>query len=366
MKTGNAYSDSLDLGLTWTTNGLFSAARTTANVAVMHLSGPSITGKYVGDFQSVNNIEADEGWYLYESWVELQYGAGATSLRAGVMDLSAEFDTPVTSGLFTGSPFGIGTEISQSGERGPNIWPTTGLGVRAYGEFTPGLHWRVAAYDGKPGSDRGRFTDTTVSRGDGALLIGELEHSSERIHKLSVGAWSYTSRFERIDAELNPAPRARGNHGAYALIDVRVATAGTADIDAALRAGTARGRFNTFDRYVGAAVTASHLWDSRPDDALGLGIAHARSGAPYRALRNFQGQPATAGETTVELVYRAPLTDWLCVLPLVQYVRDPGMDPAVGNSWIAGLRFEVTREKSWPLSARHDSPTDDSYARTQP
>jgi porin len=147
---------------------------------------------------------------------------------------------------------------------------------------------------------------------------------------------------------------------------VRLATAGTTDIDAALRAGTARGRFNTFDRYVGAALTASHLWDSRPDDALGLGIAHARGGAPYRALRDFQAQPATSGETTVELVYRAPLTDWLCVLPVLQYVRDPGLDPAVGNSWIAGLRFEVTREQSWPLSARHDSPRDDAYALTQP
>jgi porin len=152
----------------------------------------------------------------------------------------------------------------------------------------------------------------------------------------------------------------------YALIDLRVATAGAADIDAALRAGTASGRFNTFDRYVGAALTASHLWDSRPDDALGLGIAHARAGAPYRALRNIQDQPATAGETIVELVYRAPLTDWLCVLPLVQYVRDPGVDPALGDSWIAGLRFEVTRERSWPLSARHELPKDDAYARTQP
>jgi porin len=175
LRTGTAYSDSLDLGLTWTTDGLFPAARMTTNVAVMHLSGPGITGKYVGDFQSVNNIEADHGWYLYESWVELAFGDRGSSVRAGVMDLSAEFDTPVTSGLFTGSPFGIGTEISQSGERGPNIWPVTGLGVRAYGEFTPGVHWRVAAYDGEPGSDRGDFTDTRVSRHEGALLIGELE-----------------------------------------------------------------------------------------------------------------------------------------------------------------------------------------------
>ena len=133
MSVGTAYSDAIDLGLSWTTDRLFSGARVSGNVAVMHLGGEGISEQYVGDYQGINNIESPPGWYLYESWVEVSFGEEATSFRAGVLDLNAEFDTPVTPGLFVGSPFGIGTEFSQTGVRGPVVWPTTGLGIRAAG-----------------------------------------------------------------------------------------------------------------------------------------------------------------------------------------------------------------------------------------
>jgi porin len=298
--------------------------------------------------------------------MEFEFGEHANTLRAGVLDLNAEFDTPVTSGLFVASPFGIGTEFSQSGERGPGVWPLTGLGVRAAGEINPNLRWRLGAYDGAPGSDERGFTSTRVSRSEGALLVGELEYSSERVHKLAFGSWSYTARFERIDAEMNPAPMQHGNAGFYGLIDLNLAAVGKTDIDGALRLGTANGRLNAFDRYAGVAVTASHLFDSRPGDALGFGIAYAHTGAPYRSLQSYLGQPATAGETTLELVYRAELAGWLNLLPMVQYVRDPGADAALDDAWVAGVRFELSYDRSWQLNARTNAPADGAYARAQP
>jgi porin len=366
LAVGDAWSNALDLGATWTTDGLFSAATMTTNLSVMYLGGKGVSGELVGDAQGINNLEADKGWYLYESWVEFGFGGHASSVRAGVLDLNAEFDTPVTSGLFVASPFGIGTELSQTGLRGPAVWPLTGLGIRAAGDFTPSVHWRFGAYDGAPGSDAGGFTSTRVASAEGALLIGEVEHSSERIHKLAFGTWSYTARFEPIDAALDPAPPARGNNGFYALIDMKLASAGRTDLDGALRIGTASGRFNVFDRYAGAAVTASHVWESRPGDAIGFGVAYAHTGARYRALQSFLGQPATAAETCVELVYRAELAGWLSVLPSVQYVRDPGADSALDDAWVAGVRFEVSYERSWRLSARTNAPADAAYARSQP
>ena len=119
LAVGNAYADSVDLGLVWVSEGLIPHARMTTSLSVMYLGGGDITGEYVGDLQGVNNLEAGNGWKLYESWVEFGFGESGNTLRAGVLDLNAEFDAPVTQGIFTASPFGIGTEFSQTGARGP-------------------------------------------------------------------------------------------------------------------------------------------------------------------------------------------------------------------------------------------------------
>ena len=104
IAVGTAYSDMLDLGATWATNNLFSGTGFTTNLSVMHLGGDDITGEFVGDLHGVNNIEAPDAWHLYEFWSEFNFGGRAnTSLRMGLLDLNADFDTPVTSSLFVGS-----------------------------------------------------------------------------------------------------------------------------------------------------------------------------------------------------------------------------------------------------------------------
>jgi porin len=349
MAVGTAYSDYFDLGLTWTTDSLFSGARLTGNVAVMHLGGDGISAEYVGDYQGINNIESPAGWYLYESWVQVSFGDQATSLRAGVLDLNAEFDTPVTQGLFVGSPFGIGTEFSQTGARGPVVWPTTGLGIRADGAVSEGLHWRLGVYDGAPGADDNTFTSTRLSKSEGALLIGELEYSSQRIHKFALASWGYTAPFERIDAALRaPAEPEHGNYGFYGTFDMALGSVGPVSFDGALRAGTAPAEFNVIDRYAGAAVTATHFWHARPDDALGLGIAWARAGDPYRLVSEADAIAITSAETLVELVYRAQVAPWLALVPNLQYISNPAALRA-DDAWVVGLRFELVRNHSWQL-----------------
>lgn len=354
LDTGTAYSQAFDLGLAWRTSAF--GTRITSNLAVMYMGGDEISAELTGDLQGLNGIEAPERWRLYESWVEFGFGESSGSLRAGVLDLNAEFDTPVTQGLFTGSPFFIGTDLSQTGLRGPAIWPVTGLGLRAAGDVNENLHWRIGAYDGAPGTDEDGFTSFDLSSEEGALLIGELEYSSERIHKLALGAWSYTADFERVDAALYPeAAPAKGNHGFYSTFDLPLGVVGDVNFDGALRAGVAPDRFNAIDRYAGVAVTARNLWASRPDDQLGVGIAWARLGKPYREASAFEGFATHSAETLCELAYRTGVSSWLVLIPNVQFVSHPGAVRGVDDSWVAGLRFELSQGHSWPLHTRPGS-----------
>jgi porin len=364
LAVGTAYSHAFDLGVAWRTSAL--GARVITNLAVMYMGGDQISAELTGDLQGLNSIEAAERWRLYESWVEIGFGESSSHLRAGVLDLNAEFDTPVTQGLFTGSPFAIGTELSQTGLRGPAVWPVTGLGLRVAGNLDENLHWRVAAYDGAPGTDDDDFTSFHLSSHEGALLIGEIEYASERIHKFSVGAWAYTADFERIDAALQPdAAPGHGNRGFYSTVDVPLGSAGAVAFDGALRAGVAADRYNAVDGYVGVAITACHFWAARPADRVGFGIAHAHLGRPYREVSAFEGAPTTSAETLYELAYRAEVASWLVLVPNVQFVSHPGAMHGVDDSWVAGLRFELSHAQSWPLSVRQSPPGDGSFARRQ-
>ena len=354
LSVGNAYSDLLDLGASWSTNSLFSDAHLTLNLSVMHVGGDEISGDYVGDLHGVNNIEAPDAWHLYEFWSEFNFGGNAkTSLRLGLLDINADFDVPVTSGLFVGSPHGIGTEFSQTGGNGPSVWPVTGLGIRVAGEWTESLRWRVGAFEGTPGDDdEASFAAFDLTRGEGSLLIGELEYASERINKASLGLWSYTADFDRLDSEVTAAPAQHGNSGVYALVDLPLAQIGAARIDGSLRVGVADARFNAVDQFVAATLVASRALASRPDDAFGLAVAYGRTGDLYREVQSVAGIPAANGETSWELTYLAPLTEWLALAPSVQFVHNPGADLAMRDAWVVGIRFALSREKSWPMFAQ--------------
>ena len=47
-------------------------------------------------------------------------------------------------------------------------------------------------------------------------------------------------------------------------------------------------------------------------------------------------------EASIELTYRIPINEWLTLQPDVQFIFNPGADPALADSLALGLRFELT------------------------
>jgi porin len=361
LERGNAASGLLHVGAAWTSDRLVPGAMVTTSASLIHTSGGDISGRYVGDLQGLNNIEADGAVRLYDFWTEIRFGQGMGT-RVGFLDLNAEFDAPVTSSFFIGPPFGIGTDLAQTGENGPAVYPITSLGVRLAGRLGERTHWRLAAFDGVPGhADRREFATLDVSRRQGALLIGELEHAPRGFNKVAVGAWSYTARFERLDAVASgDALRRSGNRGAYAVADRPLGDIAGAHFDGVVRAGYAAGSFNASRGFLGAAVVASRLSARRPDDAIGIAVAHARTSQAFRRQLAFDGGKPGATETQVELTWRAPLADWMAVVPGAQWVNHPGADGGSRDALVVGLRFEFALEHTWPMVVRQDGPGSDT------
>ncbi|MEX6634801.1 carbohydrate porin, partial [Hyphococcus lacteus] len=152
-QTGVRYLNNVDATLAVDLDTLGVIPNTTVFVYGLYNNGEAFSGDLVGDAQVVSNIEAPvEAVRLYEAWIEHEFLNGLASLKAGLYDVNSEFDALETSSLFINSAHGIGTDIGQTGENGPSIFPITSLGVR--GAFQVSEQWtvRAAILDATPGN----------------------------------------------------------------------------------------------------------------------------------------------------------------------------------------------------------------------
>jgi porin len=296
----------------------------------------------------VSNIEATHAWRLYEAWAEWQF-ASAASVRAGLYDLNSEFDAMATAGLFVNPSHGIGPDFSQTGLNGPSIFPITSVGMRLQAELG---RWqaRVAVLDAVPGDlDHSDRTVVQLSSEEGVLYASEINYSLSNGARTGLGYWHYSESFDAIVSvnEAGEPIACDNNQGTYAFAETAplVFANGGGTIRAFTRTGWADENVNPVSRYVGAGITLSDFISDR-EDQLGLAVAHATMGAPWRqSLRN-AGIETSSVETAIELTARFAIGSLLTLQPDVQYLQHPGAVDERGSIWAFGLRFEVglTRE----------------------
>jgi porin len=76
----------------------------------------------------------------------------------------------------------------------------------------------------------------------------------------------------------------------------------------------------------------------------GLGVAYARNGSPFLGERRKEGLDLEQAETVLELTYRAQLGRFFVLQLNLQWVMSPGMDPAVSDALVLGLRAHIHLE----------------------
>jgi porin len=346
LRTGSAYIDYLDLSITVDGEAAFGIAGLELFANGLYNNGGRLSEELIGDAMVVSNIDSPYAVRFYQAWVDWRPGGnGPLSLRAGFYDLNSEFDASELRGMFVHSTHGVGQDLAQVGPRGPSIFPSTGLALRVAWDASSAWRLQFAAIDGAPaepdGSPRERLH---LDSDEGALLVGEAWYRSARVVKAAIGAWHHTAEFADV---LDPdASRSRNdNSGLYGLMDVRLQgmeTDAAPGVSAFARMGAAEGRINDFDLYLGAGVRARGLWAGRPADELGLAIAIGRVSGAARRVAEAAEDPRDRHETSVELTWRAPVTDWLTLQPDVQYILNPGTYRSARDALVIGLRFEVT------------------------
>jgi porin len=351
LRNGEKYLDNLDLTASIDAEQAFNIPGGTFFFYGLYNNDHTLSDTLVGDLQTVSNIDTTTAARLYEAWYEQKFGQGNSSLKVGLYDLNSEFDAIDTAGLFINSSHGIGPDFSQTGLNGPSIFPVTSLAARLQLQVNEDVLVRAAVLDAVPGSlAHPRRTAIKLGNGEGALFAGEIEANLSGT-TAALGVWGYTAKFDDVLAIDNTgAPLRRGgNKGAYIEAERQVTSPFGDERGLSLfgRAGLADTNVNQFKNYVGFGGSYKGLFDARPDDLVGLAVAHVSNGSPYRRAQLLAGAPVGKSETNIELTYRAEITPWLTLQPDAQYIINPGADAGLKNALVIGLRFEIGIRKDF-------------------
>jgi porin len=297
--------------------------------------GADFSGAVVGAAQTLSNIEAPAQVRLANAWMAWS-SEGKGGVKLGVVDLNTEFDVQSTGALFLNSAFGIGPDFSQSGQNGPSIFPSTGLGF--VGWWLPGGHWEVkgGVFEGVSGDPvhPGR-SSFALSRDEGALLALEARNHITENFVLGAGTWRYTASFPALDPARG---NLSGNAGYYGIADglLYAAPEGEgAGLSGWIRAGFADARINPIASTIGGGFVYAAPF-GREADQIGLSASQARFG---NAARTQLGLGSV--ETVLETTYSFNINSHLTVQPDLQYVIAPGGDQSA-HAFVIGSRVAAT------------------------
>jgi porin len=309
-----------------------------AHVQMFAVNGRPFSGDFVGDIQTLSNIEAPTSVRLFDLWAEQAFGDKG-SLRVGLIDVNKDFDINSPVGLFIASSDAIGPDISKSGQNGPSIFPVTSFGARVLWTPVKWFTFRGGVFDGVSGdpAHQEAFVKVRLRSSDGALLIGQADWNFADQAQVSLGAWGYTAPTLRID----PArPGAERQAGVYAFIDGPI----TKSLSAWVRGGITNAAVEPVSSFLGAGVVWNAPFPSRKNDQAGLAVASAGLGGPARRVL---GLPDA--ETSIEATYLFTVNDKVSLQPDVQYIVHPASAPHLPDALVIGLRISLTGQ--WPAGS---------------
>jgi porin len=367
------------------------------HASIQQIHGSQFSATRLQNFALVSGIEAPPSTRLFNLWIEQKIGSDV-NLRLGQFSAAQEFLVSQTAALFVNATFGWPMLPAQDLPSGGPSYPEATPGVRVTFTPTDQLTLRAAIFNGDPaGPGPGNPVDRdpyglAFRLRDPPLLIAEFAYAwnqgksslTENPHQegggrpvarmrtqelpgaVKLGAWLHTGqfadqRFDRLGELLAvsgaPTLQHSDNFGLYGIIDQTLWRApgnGPGEFSAFIRAVAAPADRNLIDIYLDAGMTYKGLFDSRPDDTAGLGVAYGRVSpqavAFDRDVVNLTGHamPIRDYEAVVELSYQMKLAENWSMQPNLQYIVHPGghvldpLDPsgaaAIRDALVFGLR----------------------------
>ncbi len=285
--------------------------------------GEGLTNNFVGDYQTVSNIDANDFTQVSEFWYECELIEDFFAVRIGRQDGNAEFAVVDLGGDFINSSMGLTPTIPIP------TFPVPTMAVTTFWQLTEEVSFKAGVFDGGSTLNPWGFSDEGH-----AFSIYELKSHHEFCGlpaDFHVGMWYHGGVFPR-----SGGMTAKGNHGVYLGADQMLWLENPKDEDddqgvgVFLQYSWVPEDRNDLRYHFGGGAVWKGLVENRDDDILGLG---------YTRVEFSSELPGQSAETEIELFYKAPINDTLTIQPDVQYIARPnGM---LRDALVVGTRFEL-------------------------
>ena len=336
LDQGSAYLGNIDLMFTFDTEkfGFWKNGR--FFVYLLNNHGNSLSD-LIGDFQVVNNIEANSNSRLYEFWYE--HHLENIKITIGQHNLNSIFAISKSGLFFINSSFGIQPDISANVST--SIFPLAGLGAIISLKINSNLQFNNGVYDGDPGSETSNPNSLkwSLNKTDGAFFIHELVYEKKKdssvnsIYKL--GLWNH------IQKQIFDGFVQYNSQGIYFIGEKKIFQLedDVKRVNFFTQVGFSLNQYNPVKSYWGGGFVYHGIFSNRENDAGGIAIAHSRFSDYYQSQFSMDKlQSETALEISYEFVFSNPLV----LKPNVQYIINPGTNTSIPNALMALVRMSYS------------------------
>lgn len=333
-----------------------------------NLTNDRIADPRVGGYSSSQEVYGrGQTWRLTEMWWSKAWLDGALDVKAGRFDEGSDFNSFPCD--FQSTPFCGAQAANWIGDIWYN-WPVSQWATRIRYQFAPQWYAQVGVFEQNPSYlETGNGFKLSGSGAKGMIIPVELVWNPKLgglPGEYRFGYYKSTANANDVldDRNGNPQPISGGafaqhssRHG-YWLVAQQQLTARDGDPQRGLSVFanlTAHDKATSqVDHFIQAGIVYKGLFDGRPKDALGIGIAEVHTNPALRKRAELANQqsgisdyddpsyvPVQRNEISSEIYYGVHVTNWLTVRPNLQYVKNPGGVHEVDAALIVGLKLQA-------------------------
>ena len=340
LERGTSVFGLLEVGLDMNLENLAGWPGTTFHVSGL-LAGGEDPSLNVGDFNTLSNIVAPDGFFFYEAWLETQLLADRARIKFGQMTVDGDFMESEYGGVFVNSAFGILNTFS--GNTGAPTYPLGGLGVLMQYKWPGTAYAQAAVYDGDAGSDQRHGVDYQFNDEEGAIIVYELGTDGFRPGGLpgryKFGGYYHTGEF----TDFRNGIMERGNYSFYVVGDQVLLNLldNIPKLAGFFRAGyNPQEERNTVSFYIEGGINLFAPLPGRGEDVAGAAAFFTDFSADAVCHLRLTEPRVNGSESALEIFYQVQVTSWLSIKPEFQFIFDPML--AEDDAILFGTRLEIS------------------------